>query len=85
MTQEPVSSCLIVITYKKQEDKLKLVEASFVSEMNIDLQLKNRYFPRKFTESAAKGTQTRNQRLSSVETQHFMVYTNIYILYDLHI
>ena len=48
--------------------------ASFVSEMNIDLQLKNRYFPRKFTESAAKGTQTRNQRLSSVETQHFMVY-----------
>ena len=28
MTQEPVSSCLIVITYKKQVDKLKLVEAA---------------------------------------------------------
>ena len=27
MTQEPVSSCLIVTTYKKQVDKLKLVEA----------------------------------------------------------
>ena len=26
MTQEPVSSCLIVTTYKKQVDKLKLVE-----------------------------------------------------------
>ena len=28
MTQEPVSSCLIVTTYKKQVDKLKLVEAA---------------------------------------------------------
>ena len=27
-TEEPVSSCLIVTTYKKQEDKLKLVEAA---------------------------------------------------------
>ena len=28
MTQEPVSSCLIVTTYKKQVHKLKLVEAA---------------------------------------------------------
>ena len=28
MTQEPVSSCLIVTTYKKQVDKLKLVEVA---------------------------------------------------------
>ena len=28
MTYEPVSSCLIVNTYKKQVDKLKLVEAA---------------------------------------------------------
>ena len=28
MTQEYVSSCLIVTTYKKQVDKLKLVEAA---------------------------------------------------------
>ena len=28
MTQEPVSSCLIVTTYKKQVDKRKLVEAA---------------------------------------------------------
>ena len=28
MTQEPVSSCLIVTTYQKQVDKLKLVEAA---------------------------------------------------------
>ena len=28
MTQEPVSSCLTVTTYKKQVDKLKLVEAA---------------------------------------------------------
>ena len=28
VTQEPVSSCLIVTTYKKQVDKLKLVEAA---------------------------------------------------------
>ena len=28
MTQEPVSSCLIVTTYKKQVDKLKLGEAT---------------------------------------------------------
>ena len=30
MTQEPVSSCLIVTTYKKQVDKLKLVELKLV-------------------------------------------------------
>ena len=28
MTQEPVSSCSIVSTYKKQADKLNLVEAA---------------------------------------------------------
>ena len=36
-------------------------------------------------ESAAKGTKTLNQRCSSVETRHFMVYINIYDIYDLHI
>ena len=82
MTQEPISSCLIVTTYKKQVDKLKLVEAarqlySCVSKMNIAFQLKSRYFPRKFTESAAKGTQTPSQRCSSVETRHSMVCINI--------
>ena len=28
MTQEPVSSCLIVTTYKKQVDKLKFAEVA---------------------------------------------------------
>ena len=28
MTQEPISSCLITTTYKKQVDKLKLFEAA---------------------------------------------------------
>ena len=57
--------------------------------MKIAFQLKSRCFPRKFTESlsAAKGTQTLNQKCSSVETRHFMVHINIYIydIYDLHI
>ena len=69
MTQELVSSCLIVTTYKKQVDKLKLIEAvSLGLKMNITFQLKNGYFPRRFTESAAKGTQTLNQKCSSAET-----------------
>ena len=87
MTQEPVSSCLIVTTYKKQVDKLKLVEAAshFSSKMNIAFQLKNRYFPRKFTESAAKGTETPSQMCSLAETRHFMVYVNIYMTYMIYI
>ena len=54
--------------------------------MNIAFQLKNRYFPRKFTESAAKGTQTTSQMCSLAETRHFMVYVNIYIydIYDIY-
>ena len=28
MTEEPLSSCFIVFTYKKQADKLKLVETA---------------------------------------------------------
>ena len=53
--------------------------------MNSAFQLKNRYFPRKFTESAAKEIQTMNQRRNSVETGHFMVYINIYkYTYDIH-
>ena len=59
-------------------------QASFVSEMNIAFQSKNRYFPIKFTESAAKGNQTPNQRCSLVETPQFMVYINLYDTYDLH-
>ena len=49
--------------------------------MNVTFQLKNKYFPRKFTESAAKETQTPNQRCSSVETPHFMVYAFIVDLF----
>ena len=43
MTQEPVSSRLIVTAYKKQVDKLKFVEVAshFFSKMNIAFQLKN--------------------------------------------
>ena len=50
MTQEPVTSCLIITTYKKQVDKLKLIEAapSFNSKIKIAFQLKNTYFPRSF-------------------------------------
>ena len=49
MTHKPATFCLIVTTFKKQVYKLKLVE-----EANIAFQLENRYFSRKFTESAAK-------------------------------
>ena len=68
MTQEPVASCFTVTTYKKQVDKLKSVEpgSQYFSKMNIAFQLKNRYFPRKFTQSAAKGTQTPNLRCSYI-------------------
>ena len=58
--------------------------------MNIAFLLTNRYFPRKFAESAAKGSQTLNQRWSSVETQHFVVcdiwYIHVYIwyMYDIY-
>ena len=71
-----IKSCLIVTTYKKQVDKIKLLkqQASFVSKMNIAFLLKNRYFPRKFAESDAKGIQTSSQRCSSVEIWHFVVY-----------
>ena len=55
-------------------------QASFFSKMSIAFKLKNRYFPRKFTESAAKGTITLNQRWSSVETLHFMIYINTYMI-----
>ena len=74
VTQEPVSSYLIFTTYIKQVDKLKLVEVAnqFSSKLNIGFQLKNRYFSRKFIKGAAKGTQTPNQRCSSVITQQFI-------------
>ena len=64
MTQEPVSSCLIVTTYKQQVDKLKLVEAAsqFCFKTELCFSVKELYFPRKFTENAAKGTQTPKQR-----------------------
>ena len=55
-------------------------QASFVSKMNIAFLLKNRYFPRKFAKSAAKGSQTSNQRCSSVEIRHFVVCD----IYDIH-
>ena len=50
MSQEPLTSCLTITTYKKQVHKLKLVEAAsqfFVSKIKIAYQLKNRYFARK--------------------------------------
>ena len=76
MTQEPPSFCLIVTTYKKQVDKRKLVEAAsqFCFKNELHFSIKDRYFPRKFTENAAaKETQTPNQRCSSGETRHFVV------------
>ena len=87
VTQEPVSSCSIVTTYKQQVDKLKLGEAAsqFCFKNELRFSIKEQCFPRKFTENAAKGTQTPKQRCSLVETQHFMAYTNIYDIYDLHI
>ena len=70
MTQEPVSSCLIVTTYKKQVDKLKLVKAASLSWFKNEhhFSIKEWIFPRRFTESATKGTQTLNQKCSSAET-----------------
>ena len=87
LTQEPVTSCVIVTAYKKQVDERKQLkqQASFASKRNIGFQLKNRFFPRQFTESTAKGTQTTNQRCSSVETPHFMVYVYIYIYIYIYI
>ena len=79
MTQELVSSCLIVTTYKNQVDKLKLIEVAslFFQKSTSLFYQKNGYFPRKFTEKAAKGTQASYQKCISVETRHFMLYTNL--------
>ena len=44
-----------------------------------------RYLPRKFIENAAKGTQTPNQCFSSVETRHFVVYINMYMIHMIYI
>ena len=59
MTQERLSFCLILASYREQVDKRKLVEVAtkFFSKMHIAFPLKNRYFHRKFIESAAQGTQ----------------------------
>ena len=53
--------------------------------MNIAFQLKNRYFPRRFIESAAKRIQTPNQKCSLAETRHFMVHINTYMIYMIYI
>ena len=49
MTQEPVSSCLIVTTYKKQVDKLKPVEAAslFWFKNEHPISIKEWIFPQK--------------------------------------
>ena len=49
MTQEPVSSCLIVTTYKKQVDKLRLVEAAspFWLKNEHHFSIKEWIFPQK--------------------------------------
>ena len=49
MTQGPVSSCLIGTTYKKQVDKLKLVEAAslFCFENDYRFSVKNWILPQK--------------------------------------
>ena len=75
MIQERLNSCLVLATYKEEVDKLNLVEVanqfSFNNEHRFSIfgKFKNKDFPRKFTESAAVGTQTSNQRCRSVETQ----------------
>ena len=60
-------------------------QASFVWKMKVAFQLKNKYFPTKLTESAAKETETLNRRCSSVETRHFteciIYYIIIYYIY----
>ena len=77
MTQERVNSCLVLTTYKEQVDKLNLVEVAnqfcFNNEHRFFIfgKFKNKDFPRKFTEIAAVGTQTSNQRCRSVETQTY--------------
>ena len=70
ITQELLSSYLIIATCKEKVDKIKLVEVAnqFYSKMNITFPFKNRYFPRKFTESASTRGDP-NIRCSSVETQ----------------
>ena len=77
MTQERLNSCLVIATYKKQVDKLNLVEVAnqfcFNNEHRLPYleSLRTKDFPRKFTESAVVGTQTSNQSCRSVETQTY--------------
>ena len=47
MTQEPVSSCLIVTTYKKEVDKLKLVEEASLFWFTHHFSVKEWIFPQK--------------------------------------
>ena len=69
ITQELLSSCLIIATCKEKVDEVKLKQqTSFVSKMNITFPFKNKYFSRKFTESASTRGDP-NIRCSSVETQ----------------
>ena len=61
MTPEPVTSCLIITTYKKQVDKLKSVEAgpSFVSKIKIAFQLNT--FPVSLPKVLLRGPKHRNK------------------------
>ena len=77
VTQERLSSCLVLASYKEQVDKINLIEVAnqfcFNNEHRFSNfgKFKNKDFPRKFTESAALGTLTSNQRCKSVETQTY--------------
>ena len=74
LIQERLNSCLVLATYKEYVDKLNLLEGTkqlcFDNKncFSIFGKFKNKDFSRKFTESAAVGTQTSNQRCRSVET-----------------
>ena len=54
-------------------------KTSFISKINIAAPFKNRYFPRKFTESADKEPKQRNKSL--VETQ--LRRTDTVAIYDI--
>ena len=72
ITQELLSSCLIIATCKEKVDKLKLFKVAnqFCFENEHHLKFKNHlktYFPRKFTESASSRGDP-NIRCGSAET-----------------
>ena len=57
ITQEPLSSCSVVTTYKKQVDKLKLVEAAsqFCFKNEHRFSIKEQMRPQKVFQKSCKG------------------------------